>query len=51
MTTLKLQWVAERVRKARQIKKLVDSGQYHVDSHEVAKAVIGLKAFYKEEPE
>jgi anti-sigma28 factor (negative regulator of flagellin synthesis) len=49
MTTLKLQWVAERVRKARHIKKLIESGQYNVDTREVAKALIGLEAFYKEE--
>jgi len=43
MTTLKLQWLAERVRKCRRIKEAIDSGTYHVDSVEVAKAVLGLE--------
>ena len=48
MTTLKLQWLAERLRKAEAIKLAVASGTYHVDSHKVARAVLG---FEKEETE
>ena len=46
MTTLKLQWLAERVRKCRQIKQQVEDGSYNVDSQEVAKAILGI---YEEE--
>ena len=42
MTTLKLQWVAERVRKCRRIKEAIENGSYHVDSSEVAKALLQL---------
>ena len=42
MTTLKLQWLAERLRKAETIKQAIASGTYHVDSRLVARAVIGL---------
>lgn len=43
MTTLKLQWVAERVRKCRRIKEAVKNGTYHVDSREVAKAILNIR--------
>ena len=46
MTTLKLQWLAERVRKCRQIKQPVDAGSSTDDSQEVAKAILGI---YEEE--
>lgn len=42
MTTLKLQWLAERARKVRAIKDAVDTGTYKVDSKSVAKAVLGI---------
>ena len=40
MTTLKLQWVAERLRKCRDIKNAIDQGVYSVDSRDVAKSLI-----------
>jgi anti-sigma28 factor (negative regulator of flagellin synthesis) len=43
MTTLKLQWLAERVRKCRRIKEAVDNGTYNVDSSEVAKALLNVR--------
>lgn len=43
MTMLKLEWVAERVRKLERIRKQVEAGTYHVDSTLVAKALIGLE--------
>ena len=42
-TTLKLQWVAERVRKCRRIKEALANGTYHVDSREVAKAILNVE--------
>ena len=42
MTTLKLQWLAERVRKCRQLKEQIEQGSYQVDSREVAKAILGI---------
>lgn len=41
MTTLNLQWHGERSRRARDIKKLIDSGEYNVSSNLVAKALLG----------
>ena len=41
-TTLKLQWLAERVRKCRRIQEQVDAGSYQVDSRKVAKALMGI---------
>jgi anti-sigma28 factor (negative regulator of flagellin synthesis) len=43
MTTLKLQWVAERVRRCRRIKEQVQAGTYLVDSKEVAKALLNVR--------
>lgn len=43
MTTLKLEWLAERARKCRRIKEAIDNGTYQVDSHEVAKAVLNIR--------
>ncbi len=42
MTTLKLQWLAERLRKAEGIKQAIANGSYAVDSRLVARAVLGL---------
>ena len=42
MTTLKLQWLAERLRKAETIRKAIAGGTYEVDSNLVARAVLGL---------
>ena len=42
VTMLKLQWLAERVRKIERIKKQVEAGTYSVDSREVAKRVLGF---------
>lgn len=47
-TTLKLQWLAERARKCRRIKEEVEQGTYRVDSHKVAKSVLGI---YEDEAE
>lgn len=41
-TILKLQWLGERLRKVEQIKKQVAAGTYHVDSEDIARAMIGL---------
>ena len=43
MTMLKLEWVAERVRKLERIRKQVEAGTYHVDSALVAKALLGIE--------
>ncbi len=45
MTTLKLQWLAERLRKTERIKKAVAEGTYHPDSVSVAKALLGIEEF------
>lgn len=42
-TLLKLQWLAERLRKVERIKKAVADGSYHVASEDVAKALLNLK--------
>ena len=47
MTTLNLQWVGERVRKARKIKEAIANGTYNVDSKDVASSLIGLNAISK----
>ncbi len=43
MTMLKLEWVAERVRKLERIRKQVEAGTYTVDSNLVAKALLGIE--------
>ena len=43
MTTLKLQWLAERVRKCKRIKEALENGTYSVSSEEVAKAILNMK--------
>lgn len=40
VTTLKLQWVAEQVRKANRIKEEVANGTYKVNSLAVARAIL-----------
>ena len=40
MTTLNMQWLGERVRKARKIKEMIEAGEYKVDSRLVAKAML-----------
>ena len=42
MTVMKLQWLAERVRKCQKIKQQIEENNYHVDSHTVAKAILNL---------
>ena len=42
MTTLKLQWLAERARKCRRIKEQVEQGTYQADSRAVAKSLFGI---------
>lgn len=50
MTTLKLQWLAERVRKTDKIKKAIAEGNYHPDSKLVAKSILGIEDFdYKKQ--
>ena len=44
VTMLKLQWLAERVRKVERIKKQVEAGTYSADSREVAKRVLGFES-------
>lgn len=43
MTVLKLQWLAERVRKCAKLKDQIDNGSYHVDSKEVAKKILNIE--------
>ena len=42
-TLLKLQWIAERARKVERIKKELESGSYQVESHDIAKALLGFR--------
>ena len=42
-TMLKLQWLSERLRKCERIKREIQAGTYHVDSEEVAKAILNLR--------
>ena len=39
-TLLKMQWLAERVRKTEKIRKQVLAGDYQVDSTDIAKAML-----------
>lgn len=41
LTTMKLEWVAERAVKVAQIKRAVDEGEYGVPSKELARALLG----------
>ena len=41
-TTLKLQWLAERVRKCDRIKRQISAGAYYVDSTDVARAILSV---------
>jgi len=41
-TLLKMQWLAERVRKCERIRKQVEAGTYKTDSETVAKAMLGI---------
>ena len=43
MTTLKLQWLAERARKCQKIKAQISSGEYAVDSRKVAQALLDIE--------
>lgn len=43
MTTLNMQWLGERVRKARKIKEMIEAGEYNVDSKLVAEAMLNMK--------
>jgi anti-sigma28 factor (negative regulator of flagellin synthesis) len=45
MTTLKMDWLAERVRKCKRIREAIEDGSYNVDSHEVAKSILRYKHF------
>ena len=42
-TLLHLQWLAERVRKVERIRKELEAGTYHVDSRDIAKALLNLR--------
>jgi len=42
MTVMKLQWLAERMRKCQKIKQQIDANSYRVDSTKVAKAILNL---------
>lgn len=42
-TMLKLQWLSERLRKCERIKREIQAGTYHVESDEVAKAILNLR--------
>lgn len=43
LTCLKLQWLAERVRRCEQLRKNIANGTYEVDSRKVARALLGLE--------
>lgn len=44
LTTLKMEWLAERVRKCKRIKDQIEEGTYSIDSREVAKALLRYRA-------
>lgn len=39
-TMLKLEWLAERLRKTERLKKAIADGSYRIDSREVARAIL-----------
>jgi anti-sigma28 factor (negative regulator of flagellin synthesis) len=39
---LKLNWLAERVRKTKRIQEQLANGEYHIDTNRVAKAMLNL---------
>lgn len=41
-TLLKMQWLAERVRKSERIRKQVQDGTYKAESSDVARALLGI---------
>ncbi len=41
-TLLKLQWVAERARKCEDLKRRIKEGSYHVDSKDIARALLNI---------
>ena len=41
LTSLTLSWLAEKFRRAEQLKKQISEGNYQVDTQKVAKAVLG----------
>lgn len=42
-TLLKLQWLAERLRKVERVRKQIEEGSYHVASEDVARSILNLK--------
>ena len=42
-TLLKLQWIAERARKVEKIRRSLEDGSYHVESRDIAKALLCLR--------
>lgn len=48
-TLLKLQWLAERMRKCERIKKQVAEGGYKIDNLEVAKALLNMRVHDEQE--
>lgn len=42
-TLLKLQWLAERVRKVERIRKALEEGTYQLDTRDVARAMLSMK--------
>ena len=40
LTSVTLQWIAEKLRKAERIKDALDRGTYQIDSNKVAKALL-----------
>ena len=41
LTSVTLQWIAERIRKAQKVKEDLNNGTYCVDSQKIAKALLG----------
>ena len=42
LTMMKLEWLVEKARKIELLKQQIADGSYQVDSHDVAKAMLGL---------